>query len=83
MPTYVPIALGNPWMLVTLVAAAGPLIIHLISRQRSRRLPIPTLRFLIQTDRKTARKHKLADLVVLVLRTALLASLSLALTGPY
>ena len=48
-------------MLLALLAAAIPAIVHLISRQRARKLPISTLRFLLQTDRKTARKHKLVE----------------------
>jgi len=78
-----PIVFASPWMLLTLTAAGVPLIIHLISRQRARRLPISTLRFLLQTDRKTARKHKLVDLLVLLLRMALLLFLALALSKPF
>lgn len=78
-----PIVFANPWMLLTLAAAAAPLIIHLISRQHARKLPISTLRFLLQTDRRTARKHKLVDLLVLVLRTALIVFLALALSKPF
>jgi hypothetical protein len=78
-----PIVFANPMMLLTLVAAGAPLIIHLISRQRARKLLISTLRFLFQTDRKTARKHKLVDILVLILRTALLIFLSLALAKPF
>ena len=78
-----PFVFANPWMLLTLAAAGVPLIIHLISRQRARKLPISTLRFLFQTDRKTARKHKLVDLLVLILRTAMIALLSLALSKPF
>jgi len=78
-----PLVFANPWMLLALSAAALPVIIHLISRQRARKLPISTLRFLFQTDRKTARKHKLVDLLVLILRTALLAFLALALSKPF
>ena len=78
-----PLVFANPWMLLALAAAGLPAIIHLISRQRARKLPISTLRFLFQTDRKTARKHRLVDLLVLALRTALVALLALALSKPY
>jgi hypothetical protein len=78
-----PLVFANPWMLLGLAAAGLPLIIHLISRQRARKLPFSTLRFLLQTDRKTARKHKLVDLLVLLLRTALLLFLALALSRPF
>jgi len=81
--TPMPIVFANPWMLLTLAAAGVPLIIHLISRQRARKLPISTLRFLLQTDRRTARKHKLVDILVLILRTALLVFLALALSKPF
>ncbi|MCX8036518.1 MAG: BatA domain-containing protein [Candidatus Sumerlaeia bacterium] len=78
-----PVVFANPWMLLALAAVALPLVIHLISRQRARKLPISTLRFLLQTDRRTARKHKLVDLLVLLLRTCLVAFLALALAKPY
>ncbi len=78
-----PVVFAYPWMLLALGAVAAPLVIHLISRQRARKLPISTLRFLLQTDRRTARKHKLVDLLVLLLRTGLVAFLALALARPY
>lgn len=78
-----PFGAANLSMLWLLPAAALPIAIHLISRQRARKLPISTLRFLFQTDRKTARKHKLVDLIVLALRVLLLAALIAALTKPF
>jgi len=68
--------------LLGLVAVALPPIIHLIHRQKRRRVPFSTIRFLLQTDRRSARKYRLVDFLVLALRMAVLLLLVLALAQP-
>ena len=73
----------QPWFLLGLSAIALPALIHLIHRRRRRVVPFSTLRFLLQTDRRSARRHRIVDLLVLFLRMLLLALLALALAQPY
>lgn len=72
----------QPWFLVGLLAALGPPIIHLIHRRRRRRVAFSSLRFLVQSDRRSARRYRLVDLLVMAMRMALLALLALALAQP-
>ncbi|MCX7015585.1 MAG: BatA domain-containing protein [Candidatus Sumerlaeota bacterium] len=73
---------AQPWFLFGLAAASLPVLIHLIHRQKRKRLLFSTLRFLVISDRKSARRHQLVDILVLILRTALVALLALALAQP-
>jgi Aerotolerance regulator N-terminal len=68
--------------LLGLFAVALPIAIHLIHRQRRRRVRFSALRFLLQTDRRSARKYRIIDILVLILRTLLLLLLALALAQP-
>ena len=49
----------NPWYLLGLLAAAVPVIIHLMERRREVTLHLPTIRFIIEAHRKTARRLKI------------------------
>ena len=76
------ILFAQPWFLFGLAAAALPVLIHLIHRQKRKRLRFSTLRFLLLSDKRSARRHRLVDILVLLLRTALLIFLALALAQP-
>jgi hypothetical protein len=65
-----------------LLAAAIPVVIHLMHRRKSRTLPFPTLRFLKEVDVRTARRSRLRERLILALRVAALAFLALALARP-
>lgn len=73
---------AQPFFLFGLLAAAAPVLIHLIHRQKKRRYRFSTLRFLRAADKRSARRHRLVDLLVLLLRAATLALLALALAQP-
>ena len=72
----------QPLFLAGLAAVVVPLLIHLIQRKRKRRVAFPTLRFLMQTDRRSARRWRLVDMLVMLLRMALFALVALALAQP-
>ena len=73
----------TPWLLWTLPLAVLPVILHYRSRQRERSMDFPGAFFLFHPARPMAGKNdKLEDLLLLVLRCALLALAFLALAGP-
>jgi hypothetical protein len=72
----------NPWYLLAALAAAVPLIIHLLHRQRARIEVFPSLEFLRKMMRKRTRRFRLKQLLLLVTRTLLLLCLALALARP-
>ena len=73
----------NAVFLVGLTAAAIPVIIHLIHRRRAPRVPFSTLRFLLVSHRRTARRRRLHNLLILALRMAMMVLLALAVAGPF
>ena len=72
----------SPWMLIGLVALAVPIIIHLLQRQRVVQIPFSTLRFLKLVQSKTARRSRVENLLLLLLRCLVFALLGLAAARP-
>ena len=72
----------NPAMLFGLLAAALPLIIHLISRRRARRVHFAALEFVLRSKKKSARHIRLRQLLLLLARTLLFAALAFAMAKP-
>ncbi len=72
-----------PWMLVGVVAAAIPVILHMIYRKKAPRVMFSTLRFLKLSVERTAHRQRLQDLLLLLLRCLLFGLLALALSKPY
>ncbi len=68
--------------LVALVAAAGPLIIHLLNRQRYRTIDWAPMEFLLQAVRRRRRRLQLRDLLLLLLRTLAMVFFVLAMARP-
>ena len=52
------------------VAAAAPVIIHLLMRSKARKVTLPTLRFVKTTHRANYAKLKLKHLILLAMRMA-------------
>jgi hypothetical protein len=73
----------SPWLLLGAAAGLIPVVIHLINRQRARVLPFAALEFLVLSDRRLAERLKLKQILVLLLRVALLVGLAFALAKPY
>ena len=71
-----------PVLLVGLLAAAIPVVLHLLARVRAPEQPFPSLRFLRQTVQKTARRRRVQSILLLILRSALLAAMVLAAAQP-
>ena len=73
----------QPWMLWGLAAGAIPLIIHLSHRRWAQEIPFGAIDFLLLSDKRLARRFRLRQLLVLLLRTLLIAAVPLALAKPY
>ncbi|NOX38763.1 MAG: VWA domain-containing protein [Calditrichaeota bacterium] len=72
----------NPTILFALAAASIPLIIHLLSRRKIKRVPFSTIQFLKRLERKQMRTFRLRQWILLVLRTLIIISLVLAFARP-
>ena len=64
------------------LALAVPLMLHLLRRRRRERVLFPTLRFLHQAQRRSARRVRIENLLLWIVRTLLLACLVLAFSMP-
>src|SRR6185369_1570456 len=73
----------NPIFLLGAMAAALPVLVHLVSRTRAVKLEFPSLMFLRRIEQKTIRKRRLRNLALLALRCAALLLLALAFARPY
>ena len=69
--------------LAGLVAAAGPVIIHLLNRRRYRVINWAAMDFLLEALKRNRRILQVRDLLLLALRTACVLLFGLALARPY
>lgn len=74
---------GSWSMLWWLGAASAPVIIHLLSKRRYRIREWAAMRYLQQAVRKRARRVKIEQLLLLLIRTAIILLIVLALAQPY
>src|SRR5687768_1879875 len=72
----------NPAALAGLAAVAGPVLVHLLRRQRAPRVTFPTVRFLAPTHAAAARLRNPSDLLLLSLRIAIVAAAAIAAAQP-
>jgi len=69
-------------MLWGLGAVAVPIIIHLLNRRKFRTVTWAAMKFVKLSIDQNQRRMKLEDLILLLLRCAMLALLALALARP-
>jgi hypothetical protein len=72
----------HPLLLGGLALVGIPVLIHLMMRQKPKRLPFPAFRFLLQKHRTNQTRLRLRHLLLLLLRMAVIAALCLALVRP-
>ena len=72
----------NPAFLWGALAASIPVIIHLINRRRARVVQFPTIKFVLRSERRVARKYRVKQWLLLALRTLILFLLTTALAEP-
>ena len=73
----------NPLFLIGLAAAAVPILIHLLSRRRLHTVYFSAMRFLHTSHRKGARRVRIRQLLLIILRALLFALIAMALARPY
>ncbi len=72
----------HPLALAGLAAAAIPALLHLLQRRTPPEVDFPALRYLTEAERRSARRLRVRHVLLLLLRTALIAALALAAARP-
>lgn len=73
---------AHPWMLLWALAAAAPVLIHLLNRRRYREQPWAAMEYLLAAMRKNVRRVRIEQWLLLALRTLLILLLVLAVADP-
>ncbi len=73
---------SSGFFLMLLPLAGLPIVFHFLLKQKKRYVQFPTLMFFHKTDPKMTARHKLRQLLVLLMRMLVLAFLLLALSRP-
>ena len=72
-----------PALLVGLVAAALPWIIHRIGRRRARPVRFAAMELLLRAEREVSARRRLRDVALLIARTGLAAALPFVFARPF
>ena len=72
----------HPLAWIGLISLAVPLLVHLVGRRRPKLLRFPTLRFFELSRIVPARRHRLSDVPLMLVRMAILAAAVAAIAGP-
>ena len=75
------IGFATPWLLFGLLAAAVPILLHLVQRRDPPEVAFPAVRYLADATRDHRRRVKLRHLLLLAVRTLLILTLVLAAAG--
>ncbi|MFM7150895.1 MAG: BatA domain-containing protein [Gemmataceae bacterium] len=70
------------YLLGGLILAGIPVLLHLLMRQKPKRLPFPAFRFLKARQQSNQRRMQIQHLLLLLLRVCLLVALCLGLARP-
>ncbi len=73
----------TPLFFLGALATAVPIYLHMIKRERSRRIEFPSLMYLRRINKKTIRYQKLRHLLLLLLRVLAFLFLALAFMRPF
>jgi hypothetical protein len=71
-----------PLFLLAAIAAAIPIVLHMINRQKVKELPFPTLRFLKVSVQKTRRRKRIHDVLLMLVRASVLLLIAAGLARP-
>lgn len=71
-----------PLFLIATLAGAIPVILHMVNRQKAKELPFSTLRFLRISVQKTRRRKRIHDVLLMLLRMAVLLLIAVGLAKP-
>ncbi|MBE3123742.1 MAG: BatA domain-containing protein, partial [Planctomycetes bacterium] len=72
----------NSYFLIALAAVAVPILIHLLTRDRVRKVAFSTLQFFQKISKKVLRRKKFREMLLLVMRAAACGLLALAFARP-
>ena len=72
----------NSSFLIGLAGAAIPVVIHVLTRDRIRKVEFSTLRFFVRSSGKVLKRKRLQEMILLGLRMLLCALLALAFARP-
>ena len=75
--------LEAPWALLGALLAAAPIIAHLVRRRDLPRVALPTIALLRRARVASQQRTRLVDLLLLLVRIALMVAMSVALAAPY
>lgn len=75
--------LFSPWLLLLGLAAAVPVLLHLMHRRPGPRLEFPALRYLRRAERESGRRVRLRQLLLLALRITAVVLLAVAAARPF
>lgn len=73
---------ARPWMLIGLLAAFIPVVLHLLGRRKAPRVAFTALAFLMEGDPHRARALRLRERALLAVRSLVMALLAIALSKP-
>jgi len=73
----------NPGLLWFALGGAIPVIIHLLHRQKYRRVKWAAMEFLLAALKKTQRRLRLENLILLLLRILIMIALAFAISRPF
>ena len=65
-----------------MLLAGLPVLVHLISRRRARRVEFAAMEFVLKSQKRTARNLRLRQFLLLLVRTLFVAAIALAVTQP-
>ncbi len=82
LPSLLPSLFTAPAMLLWALAAVVPIMIHLLSRRKYHEAPWAAMTFLLAAIRKHARRIRVEQLLLLLVRVAILLLLAAALADP-
>ena len=72
-----------PLLLFGLLATLIPPLLHLLNRKEAKPVAFPAMEFLRRAYRKTARRMKIKQWILILIRSLLLGLLAFALARPY
>jgi hypothetical protein len=73
----------NPLLLLIAGAAAVPLLLHLLQRHQGPRVVFPALRYLRRAEKESARRIRLRQILLMLLRIAAVLLIALAAARPF
>jgi hypothetical protein len=73
----------HPLFLIALAGAAAPVLIHLLTRDRIRHVTFSTVRFFAKGAKLVVRRSKFRELLLLLMRVAIVALLALIFARPF